>query len=450
MAFLAGPRLLDWASSPPHLQFNKFVLTGYRPASSGSGCLRSLFYMHNELGNIYTHGLALLGFLVLLPMTLPWGHLGKDGWLWGTHCVACLAPPAGSVLYHLFMCHKGGSPVYTRLLALDMCGVCLVNTLGYGPPSGLEAGLGGSVKPQRPGYGNGLGAATFPQLGAQPGAQPAPPVSPGFGSRNGFGVAFPGAGALPGIAGSVKPPKPGFSNRNGMGAGALPGAGAQQGFGTENGAQPGLGGPKAGKPGSAAENGYGPDFGADVKPQTPGFGNGLGAQSGSAAENGYGPGFAAGLKPQKPGFGTSNGLGAQPVPSPAIQWGPKPPKAGYQPALGYRPGVELGFSGGFKPQKVGFGYRNGALGAGLFLEARPQPGFPGADGFRNGFRGEEALVHPEVAAPAPEGNGQARALRGSPWPSLHSWGAALKARYGAGNALPEVQSQPGRCPLGKC
>lgn len=56
MAFLSGPRLLDWASSPPHLQFNKFVLTGYRPASSGSGCLRSLFYLHNELGNIYTHG----------------------------------------------------------------------------------------------------------------------------------------------------------------------------------------------------------------------------------------------------------------------------------------------------------------------------------------------------------------------------------------------------------
>ncbi|XP_036776221.1 progestin and adipoQ receptor family member 4 isoform X2 [Manis pentadactyla] len=78
-------------------------------------------------------GLALLGFLVLLPMTMPWGQLGNDGWLWGTHCVACLAPPAGSVLYHLFMCHRGGSPVYTRLLALDMCGVCLVNTLGALP-----------------------------------------------------------------------------------------------------------------------------------------------------------------------------------------------------------------------------------------------------------------------------------------------------------------------------
>ncbi|XP_015684106.1 progestin and adipoQ receptor family member 4-like isoform X2 [Protobothrops mucrosquamatus] len=94
MAFLGGARLLDWASSPPHLQFNRFVLTGYRPVSSGSGCLRSLFYLHNELGNIYTHG---------------------------------------NVLYHLFMNHEGGPAVYHTLLTLDMCGVCMVNTLGALP-----------------------------------------------------------------------------------------------------------------------------------------------------------------------------------------------------------------------------------------------------------------------------------------------------------------------------
>lgn len=82
--------------------------------------------------------MALLGFLVLVPMTMPWGQLGKDGWLGGTHCVACLAPPAGSVLYHLFMCHQGGSTVYARLLALDMCGVCLVNTLGESGSEGWE------------------------------------------------------------------------------------------------------------------------------------------------------------------------------------------------------------------------------------------------------------------------------------------------------------------------
>ncbi|XP_053116449.1 progestin and adipoQ receptor family member 4 isoform X2 [Hemicordylus capensis] len=71
MAFLGGPRLLDWASSPPHLQFNRFVLTGYRPVSSGSGCLRSLFYLHNELGNIYTHGALPIIYCTLACNPIP-------------------------------------------------------------------------------------------------------------------------------------------------------------------------------------------------------------------------------------------------------------------------------------------------------------------------------------------------------------------------------------------
>ncbi|XP_067326032.1 progestin and adipoQ receptor family member 4 isoform X2 [Anolis sagrei] len=71
MAFLGGPRLLDWASSPPHLQFNRFVLTGYRPVSSGSGCLRSLFYLHNELGNIYTHGALPIIYCTLACFPIP-------------------------------------------------------------------------------------------------------------------------------------------------------------------------------------------------------------------------------------------------------------------------------------------------------------------------------------------------------------------------------------------
>uniref|UniRef100_A0A3Q3IZX8 Progestin and adipoQ receptor family member IVb n=1 Tax=Monopterus albus TaxID=43700 RepID=A0A3Q3IZX8_MONAL len=56
MVLYKGPQLLDFAKTPPHLQFNKYVLTGYRPVSTAQECLRSLFYMHNELGNIYTHG----------------------------------------------------------------------------------------------------------------------------------------------------------------------------------------------------------------------------------------------------------------------------------------------------------------------------------------------------------------------------------------------------------
>ncbi|XP_076154989.1 progestin and adipoQ receptor family member 4 isoform X2 [Alosa pseudoharengus] len=94
MDFVKKPKLLDFKSSPPHLQFNDFVLTGYRPVSTLKECLHSLFYLHNEFGNIYTHG---------------------------------------SVLYHLFMNHEGGEPIYDTLLSLDMFGVCLVNTLGALP-----------------------------------------------------------------------------------------------------------------------------------------------------------------------------------------------------------------------------------------------------------------------------------------------------------------------------
>lgn len=56
MACLHGPRLLNLEKTPPHLQFNDLILTGYRPISTFQGCIRSLFYLHNEFGNIYTHG----------------------------------------------------------------------------------------------------------------------------------------------------------------------------------------------------------------------------------------------------------------------------------------------------------------------------------------------------------------------------------------------------------
>lgn len=56
MVLHKGPRLLDLAKTARHLQFNKYVLTGYRPVATAPECLGSLFYMHNELGNIYTHG----------------------------------------------------------------------------------------------------------------------------------------------------------------------------------------------------------------------------------------------------------------------------------------------------------------------------------------------------------------------------------------------------------
>ncbi|XP_059548837.1 glycine-rich extracellular protein 1 isoform X2 [Myotis daubentonii] len=200
---------------------------------------------------------------------------------------------------------------------------------------------------------------------------------------------------------------------------------------------PGLaGGMSPPKPGYTPGNGLPPGLEGGVKPQKPGYGsrNGLGAQAGPC--NGLptpgGPSDKAGgwgSKAQPPAPAQN---GKFPAPTPAIQWGLKPQKAGFHPSNGYGPGAELGFGDGLKPQKVGFSYGNGGLGAGVFAEALLQPGY-----------GEEALVYPKAAAPASEGNGQTEALRGSPWPSLQPWGAAWKPGYGAGGAYSGVESQPG-------
>ncbi|KAK1344737.1 hypothetical protein QTO34_013435 [Cnephaeus nilssonii] len=355
------------------------------------------------------------------------------------------------------------------------------------------SGIGGGVKPPKPGFGNGnkMGAQAFPGGGAQPGyGGNGKPQKPGFGNG-----AFPGAGVQPGKAlelrslGGLKPQKPGYGHGNGLGAPAGPAA--QNGYG----------------PGPAAQNGYGPGPVAPISPG-PGLAGGMSPpKPGYTPGNGLPPGLEAGVKPQKPGKCESppplsctfsclsfqdprplhtpysllllsriwqqkwaggpvrlptpggpsdkaGGWGSKsqpaapgqngkfPAPTPAIQWGLKPQKAAYHPSNGYGPGAELGFGDGLKPQKVGFSYGNGGLGAGVFAEALLQPGFPGANGFRDGY-GEEALVYPKAAAPASEGNGQTEALGGSPWPSLQPWGAASKPGYEAGGAYPGVESQPG-------
>ena len=43
-------------SCPPWLRFNKYILDGYRCHLSTDQCVESLFYIHNETVNIYSHG----------------------------------------------------------------------------------------------------------------------------------------------------------------------------------------------------------------------------------------------------------------------------------------------------------------------------------------------------------------------------------------------------------
>uniref|UniRef100_A0A182UBD8 Progestin and adipoQ receptor family member 4 n=1 Tax=Anopheles melas TaxID=34690 RepID=A0A182UBD8_9DIPT len=103
--------LLEWKDMPQHLQFNPYVLTGYRPLQGVKGCLSSLFYVHNETINILTH----------VPAMMPWE---KDyRFLSWCHLVGSVAPWCGSFVYHLFMNLENGEGIYYRLLQLDMLGI---------------------------------------------------------------------------------------------------------------------------------------------------------------------------------------------------------------------------------------------------------------------------------------------------------------------------------------
>lgn len=125
--------LLHWRDMPQHLQFNPYVLTGYRPLQSWAGCLKSLFYFHNETINILTHGVSLIYIVAVLPGLLPWHSGGFAYFLSLCHLLGALAPWCGSFLYHLFMNHTRGEALYQRLLQLDMLGIWVSQSIGAIP-----------------------------------------------------------------------------------------------------------------------------------------------------------------------------------------------------------------------------------------------------------------------------------------------------------------------------
>lgn len=63
--FTPPVQLQGWEDMPKHLQFNPYVLKGYRPLQDVKGCVNSLFYLHNESINILTHGKYQLYYIVL-------------------------------------------------------------------------------------------------------------------------------------------------------------------------------------------------------------------------------------------------------------------------------------------------------------------------------------------------------------------------------------------------
>jgi adiponectin receptor len=90
---------------------NEYINLGYRRiTNSYAGCIKSLAYLHNETGNIYTHGVGVIGFMLVTFMfynawTIKTDRL-SDLLIIGTFFFGAIVCLGLSTAFHLCCCHS--------------------------------------------------------------------------------------------------------------------------------------------------------------------------------------------------------------------------------------------------------------------------------------------------------------------------------------------------------
>jgi len=113
---------------------NPFILTGYRKRVGFLGCLKSLFLLHNETVNIWSHLIGFLFFagmfindvVLVIPAVSNDGiSITKTDFAVICLCLICYqATMVLSSLYHTFECHSSVE-VSRACFALDILGITL-------------------------------------------------------------------------------------------------------------------------------------------------------------------------------------------------------------------------------------------------------------------------------------------------------------------------------------
>jgi len=123
-----GWTLYGFSELPSWMQDNEFILSGYRkPYSSVKGCLYSLFRIHNETVNVWSHLGPMIAIFVATPFIYnQWGTSSSDAgaeFLLPFLCGAMICLSLSGV-YHLFNCN--GKHTHSWLNKLDYVGITLL------------------------------------------------------------------------------------------------------------------------------------------------------------------------------------------------------------------------------------------------------------------------------------------------------------------------------------
>ncbi|KAI8144150.1 hemolysin-III related-domain-containing protein [Fennellomyces sp. T-0311] len=124
--------LLTWSEIPGWMRFNPYILSGYRPPSGNYfSCVKSIFSIHNETMNIWSHMFGLIATLFCFIHFLFW----QDKWssISGTadmfvsiFFICCMVCMSCSCTYHIFACHSEKTSVACN--CVDYVGIAFLIT----------------------------------------------------------------------------------------------------------------------------------------------------------------------------------------------------------------------------------------------------------------------------------------------------------------------------------
>jgi predicted membrane channel-forming protein YqfA (hemolysin III family) len=115
-------------------RFNPFILSGYRYRYTVAMCMRSLFMVHNETGNVWTH---LIGFAIFV--SLAWHVISSvievSVWHYTVfffYMLTNMLCMGSSTVYHLMSCHSEW--LMRATLFVDFFGISALITGSFIPP----------------------------------------------------------------------------------------------------------------------------------------------------------------------------------------------------------------------------------------------------------------------------------------------------------------------------
>jgi adiponectin receptor len=113
---------------PSWLRDNDYLIMGHRPQlNSYLECFRSIFRIHTETGNIWTHLCGFLAFIVLAASFFIWPTLDirwQEATVFSAYFIGAMACMGFSFLFHTVYCHS--EPVGRLFCKLDYVGITLL------------------------------------------------------------------------------------------------------------------------------------------------------------------------------------------------------------------------------------------------------------------------------------------------------------------------------------